>query len=545
MAAWLAEASAGRLPACLLLPLPRRLPLGTGGYRGSAVAGEWHKMSADDLIQRLEQASQQKELGTEALKDGDTATAQQRYEDALKLLHGDSSKYDHHTLRLRWAAMLCLRSCSIGRWCRDGAGCSFVPGDKVGRNTPIAAAEETVLLVDGVGIDSPPPPGVGEQFRLLWAECARQGRQLELACNLNLALCCIKRKLWTRAIDAAGAAVQRDPKSAKAWFRRGMARAGNGQDEEAQADLLHAARLAPQDKSIRRELKAVKERRQASKQSEPSRSAAGTAAVAAAMVSSGALYDDVEKEQNVPPLQRVERSVARAHRLLLDGTPSSAGAALEACKQALRKIQQEENVSRYVTGDSAICFAPFLCCRSEIRLANCAVMPLCRCLHETQVSMNIARAQRFMVHVLAGACHVSNCHRASQQEAVAAAASRAVADLAKAERLLRDSEEAGAAEAAWTTRRQPRSRHRNEGQGPVRSVSLLHDLLLHGTAGDDDGDCDDKGEHQGQGALEGQAGEPKLSLREELEARLAEAQALAAQCVILTHTHIHTTHYTP
>ena len=32
-------------------------------------------MSADDLIQRLEQASQQKELGTEALKDGDTATA--------------------------------------------------------------------------------------------------------------------------------------------------------------------------------------------------------------------------------------------------------------------------------------------------------------------------------------------------------------------------------------------------------------------------------------------------------------------------------------
>eukprot|EP01048_Picozoa_sp_COSAG05_P014099 COSAG05_NODE_1566_length_4539_cov_2.142342_3_plen_419_part_00 len=401
-------------------------------------------MSADDLIQRLEQAARQKQLGTEALQDGDTPTAQKRYEDALKLLRGSHAGHK-------------------------------APGEV---EVDSAEAGPAVLLTGSGGIDSPPPAGTGEQFRLLWAECARQGRQLELTCNLNLALCCLKRENWTQAIDAAGAAIQRDPKCAKAWFRRGIARAGHGQDEEAHEDLLRAARLAPNDKAIRRELKTVKERRRAQKRCEPAPSAAGTAAVAAALVSSGTLYKDVQEDENKPPLQRVEKILTRAHRDLAAGGRGAVEAALQACKTALQKIQQEEN--------EALC---------------------------------IATAQRFMVHVLAAACHVRNCETASKLEACASAASRAVADLNKAESLLADGERQG---EPWA-----------ELQGhddTSATPRTLDDVLLLGTvAADAEPPPSADSTDAATGGSSGREAERTSSMRPELEQRLLEAQALAAR----------------
>ena len=152
-------------------------------------------MDADGLIECLESAAAQKEHGNQALSENDAKTALARYYDALKLVEG----------------------------------------------RPKLA-----------------PSGCSEQYRLLWDQCSRQAVELELACQLNIAHCCIKLQMWTEAVDAAGAALQRDPRSVKAHYRRGVARAGGGYLQEARIDLLAAAKLSPQDKAIRRELVAVK-----------------------------------------------------------------------------------------------------------------------------------------------------------------------------------------------------------------------------------------------------------------------------------------------
>ncbi len=52
--------------------------------------------------------------------------------------------------------------------------------------------------------------------------------------------------------------LQEDKDNVKALFRRGKAHNGMGHTEEALRDLLAAARLAPGDKAISREIHAVK-----------------------------------------------------------------------------------------------------------------------------------------------------------------------------------------------------------------------------------------------------------------------------------------------
>jgi tetratricopeptide (TPR) repeat protein len=282
-------------------------------------------LPSEDLVQVLEEAQSQKELGTVALHEGDVATAQARYEDALRLLAAQGAA-DRH-----------------------------------------------------------PAPGTSDQFRLLWQECTRRGAQLELACNLNVALCCIKRELWTQAVDAAGQAVRRDPQSAKAWFRRGVARAGAGQNEEARADLIAAAKLAPKDRAIRRELAVVKNRLAAA--GPPGPSAEGSAAVAAALAASGELYGDHEMG-----LTRVGNLLAKGERALGQGCASDA---IELLKSSLRLIQEEENGT-----------------------------------------FEIAYKERFAVHSLGARCHMAHAERAASLEARATALGRAVADLQKAAGLL-------------------------------------------------------------------------------------------------------------
>ena len=52
--------------------------------------------------------------------------------------------------------------------------------------------------------------------------------------------------------------LQEDKDNVKALFRRGKAHNGMGHTDEALRDLLAAARLAPADKAISREIHAVK-----------------------------------------------------------------------------------------------------------------------------------------------------------------------------------------------------------------------------------------------------------------------------------------------
>lgn len=268
---------------------------------------------AGNLVENLEAAQEQKEHGNEALEMGETSTALQRYRDAIELL-----KVAHK-----------------------------------------------------------PPDSSNEQLRLLWQECARRGQELELACRLNAALCLIKLEQWTEAVDAAGEAVRMDSKSAKAYFRRGVARAGAGQDEAAASDLRTAAKLAPTDKAIRRELAAVKERL-ASATNEPSE---GTAAMSAA-ITSGSLYPDLPET----PAARAALILAKAEQMRAEGRPADG---LEHCKRVFRLLKPG--------------FAP-----DELAL------------------------ERFRAHVLAAQCHKLAAARADTLEARTGSLSRASADLEKA-----------------------------------------------------------------------------------------------------------------
>ncbi len=268
---------------------------------------------AGNLVQNLEAAQEQKEHGTAALQQGETSTALQRYRDAIELL-----KIAHQ-----------------------------------------------------------PPDSPNEQLRLLWQECARQGQELELACRLNAALCLIKLEQWTEAVDQAGMAVRMDCKCAKAFFRRGVARAGAGQDEAAASDFRAAAKLAPKDKAIRRELAAAKERL-ASAAKEPSE---GTAAVSAA-IASGSLYPDTPET----PEARAEDMLAKAEQMHAAGRHADG---LEHCKRVFRLLKPG--------------FAPD-------ELAQ----------------------QRFRAHVLAAQCHKLAAARADTPEKRTGSLTRASADLEKA-----------------------------------------------------------------------------------------------------------------
>jgi len=70
----------------------------------------------------------------------------------------------------------------------------------------------------------------------------------------NSALCHLKRKHYDKAVEAADQALGIDPKSFKALFRRGQARAELGTLQEAVADVRQAAELSPSDKAIAAEL---------------------------------------------------------------------------------------------------------------------------------------------------------------------------------------------------------------------------------------------------------------------------------------------------
>jgi len=74
----------------------------------------------------------------------------------------------------------------------------------------------------------------------------------------NSALCHLKTKDFQGALDASEEALKADPKSFKALFRRGQARAELGNLGEAVADVRRAAELSPADKAIAAELERLR-----------------------------------------------------------------------------------------------------------------------------------------------------------------------------------------------------------------------------------------------------------------------------------------------
>ena len=70
---------------------------------------------------------------------------------------------------------------------------------------------------------------------------------------------------WQRARTNCTKALELDPKSVKALFRRGTARAKSAEYAAARADLLAASKLDPKSKEIREAFTACKEAEAAAK----------------------------------------------------------------------------------------------------------------------------------------------------------------------------------------------------------------------------------------------------------------------------------------
>lgn len=85
-----------------------------------------------------------------------------------------------------------------------------------------------------------------------------QAEKVKLPIHLNMAACQIKIGDYNTAAYNCSEVLKLDAQNAKAMFRRGRARHLLGQTEGALADLEAAAKLAPDDKGVTRELLAVR-----------------------------------------------------------------------------------------------------------------------------------------------------------------------------------------------------------------------------------------------------------------------------------------------
>lgn len=75
--------------------------------------------------------------------------------------------------------------------------------------------------------------------------------------QLNAAACCLKLEEPRRAVDFCSEVLKVSPDHAKALFRRGQAHQALKDFEKAKADLVKAAKAAPQDKLVRKTLNEV------------------------------------------------------------------------------------------------------------------------------------------------------------------------------------------------------------------------------------------------------------------------------------------------
>ena len=79
----------------------------------------------------------------------------------------------------------------------------------------------------------------------------RPALDLIIACWLNQAQCQLQLRAWAKAEKLCDGVLQREPRHAKALYRRGAALMRQGEARRARADLRAAYRAAPTDRGVR------------------------------------------------------------------------------------------------------------------------------------------------------------------------------------------------------------------------------------------------------------------------------------------------------
>ena len=82
---------------------------------------------------------------------------------------------------------------------------------------------------------------------------------MRISYTLNQAACYLKLKDFSMAVECCDEVLGYDAKCVKALFRRGEAYRNLGKLRAAKADLVSAAKIAPKDAKIRRELQKLQQ----------------------------------------------------------------------------------------------------------------------------------------------------------------------------------------------------------------------------------------------------------------------------------------------
>jgi len=109
---------------------------------------------------------------------------------------------------------------------------------------------------------------LGEFYATEDSELKQKKDAIALSCHLNIANAAIKCELYQKAVDNAHKALEIDPKSAKACFRKGQAYSLKGEFAAAKKALDKALELAPGDKLIEKELRLLAKKEEAHKAKE-------------------------------------------------------------------------------------------------------------------------------------------------------------------------------------------------------------------------------------------------------------------------------------
>lgn len=144
--------------------------------------------------------------------------------------------------------------------CKDNGNALF----KAGQAREAAEAYRQALQMLGLeAVDATTSSSSGDANSAWRDELRQDSRQtLALACRLNLCQCLLKLEEHVLALQQASAALEMEPGNAKALYRRGLARLGHGQYQQAKADLLEAAKKEPRNAEIRAQLQECQKRLQ-------------------------------------------------------------------------------------------------------------------------------------------------------------------------------------------------------------------------------------------------------------------------------------------
>lgn len=124
----------------------------------------------------------------------------------------------------------------------------------------IAAYHQIFLYVHGYSQGSGGQAMPGQTTTPVTADEMEQIKELKLAHFCNLAMCHLKAQPpnWQKARANCTKALELEPTSVKALFRRGKCNAQLGHLDEAKEDLERVMQLQPDNKDANRELRALK-----------------------------------------------------------------------------------------------------------------------------------------------------------------------------------------------------------------------------------------------------------------------------------------------